>query len=503
MNSSDARPIVTGIENIIRQQRKRSDSIPIITGIGAEIPKDDEENIEKELNSIPVVTPSLKKNMSKKRSRTEISKMEILKDVKDEQYDTCIVETRVISGIIENIEEEKVKLLIECFNPIIRGCPDHIKQQMIECSETWENKKEVYIGAINFIVHGRQNEQDKGEKMQEKEVETLSEMLIGEIENRMPKHCTTCDEWYIVKLCDYPQIHCMWCKVGMHDCVEMNEMKDNPGIKWLCEKCDPIFTKHFLPKLDKAAYFEGFSVNKLNKHSDERKSKEKAEDEQNKVSEEKNKVSEEQQNNSMVDEDITIIKEVGQEKKDESKKREDQQETATATTTATATATATATKKVCWFWENRKCRYGNSCKKEHPEQCKPMLEEGRCYDDRCKLIHVKICRNLFFKGYCNRGDSCWFVHPTKCNNQQNNMKNSWENRQDNNNQQASFSQRGNNSNFLEQWPQIGNNYNNNQMWKVPENQTMMQMMENMMQKIMGMDSKIMRIETGWQYNNRT
>ena len=89
MKSSDARPIVTGIENIIRQQRKRSDSIPIITGIGAEIPKDDEENIEKELNSIPVVTPSLKKNMSNKRSRTEISKMEILKDVKDEQYDTA------------------------------------------------------------------------------------------------------------------------------------------------------------------------------------------------------------------------------------------------------------------------------------------------------------------------------------------------------------------------------------------------------------------------------
>ena len=59
----------------------------------------------------------------------------------------------------------------------------------------------------------------------------------------------------------------MWCKVGMYDCVEMNEMKDNSGIKWLCEKCDPIFTKHFLPKLDKAAYFEGFSVNnKVNKN---------------------------------------------------------------------------------------------------------------------------------------------------------------------------------------------------------------------------------------------
>ena len=42
MNNSDARPIVTGIENIIKEQRKRLDSIPIITGIGDETPKDDE-----------------------------------------------------------------------------------------------------------------------------------------------------------------------------------------------------------------------------------------------------------------------------------------------------------------------------------------------------------------------------------------------------------------------------------------------------------------------------
>ncbi|CAL4066504.1 unnamed protein product, partial [Meganyctiphanes norvegica] len=73
-------------------------------------------------------------------------------------------------------------------------------------------------------------------------------------------------------------------------------------------------------------------------------------------------------------------------------------------------------KEICWHWQNRKCRYSTNCKKEHPEQCKDMLEAGLCKDSRCKLMHQKICRNLFFKKYCPRGDACWFVHPTSIKN---------------------------------------------------------------------------------------
>ena len=52
----------------------------------------------------------------------------------------------------------------------------------------------------------------------------------------------------------------------MHDCVEI---KDNIGIKWLCGKCDPVFFKHIQPKLDRAAFFEGFSDNdKVPKHTE-------------------------------------------------------------------------------------------------------------------------------------------------------------------------------------------------------------------------------------------
>ena len=71
---------------------------------------------------------------------------------------------------------------------------------MTTCSEKWENKKDVYIGAINYTIHGRQDTRDKKEQLKDKGIERLCEILIQEIENRMPKQCKRCDYWYIVKL---------------------------------------------------------------------------------------------------------------------------------------------------------------------------------------------------------------------------------------------------------------------------------------------------------------
>ena len=59
-------------------------------------------------------------------------------------------------------------------------------------------------------------------------------------------------------------------------------------------------------------------------------------------------------------------------------------------------------KKECWFWTNRKCKYGDRCKYEHPTHCKKMIESGRCPDSRCKQTHPKICRSIYFEGYCSR-----------------------------------------------------------------------------------------------------
>ena len=85
-----------------------------------------------------------------------------------------------------------------------------------------------------------------------------------------------------------------------------------------------------------------------------------------------------------------------------------------------------------------------------------MLKTGRCHEDRCKLIHPNICRNLFFKQYCPRGDNCWFVHPSKINNNAHNN-----NSQNNQNIQNSH----NNSNSNNNDP--GQNFQNQNMRPPP------------------------------------
>ena len=79
-------------------QRNRLDSIPIVNGIEVENP------IERETDPVEV---------QRKRKRTEsdendIRKMEIFKGLSKDEDDILVIETRVISGIIENIEEGNV-----------------------------------------------------------------------------------------------------------------------------------------------------------------------------------------------------------------------------------------------------------------------------------------------------------------------------------------------------------------------------------------------------------
>ena len=529
MNSSDARPIVTGIENIIKQQRKRFDSVPIITGIGAEISRDDEESIEKELNSIPVVAveielPKDKDDRKRRRSKiseSDIRKMEVFKGINGEDEEV-VIETRVISGLIENIEEENVRSLIECFNPILRGSPELIKQQMLQCSEKWKNRKDIYIGAINYIEHGRTDARDKKEQLIDSGVERLCEVLIREIENRMPNLCKRCEDWYIVKLNDMPEIHCMWCKVGMHDCIEINEVVKSSGFKWLCGKCDPIFTEHFLPKLDQTALFDGFEedMRKKNGKGNERKNETKVNG--------NNKINEEQESSTRqevtVDVEVIVMEDTSEEEEkksdgnnnqnvmenEESRKKEDENRSNNQNKREETTV-----KEICWFFKNKKCRYTTNCKNEHPEQCKAKLETGICEDGDCKLLHPKICRNQFYRGYCPRGDTCWFTHPTNCRNNQQNS-NSYNNNNNNHNnhnfnsnsqyQNTNNNQMNNthnvnnnrnmNANFLETWPTLGNFNNRNP--GTNQMQPMMQMMQTMMERISRMDNKLVNLEMGRQ-----
>ena len=119
---------------------------------------------------------------------------------------------------------------------------------------------------------------------------------------------------------------------------------------------------------------------------------------------------------------------------------------------------------------------------------------------------------MFYNGYCPRGNACYFIHPPKCgNNQQNNVnnnntshyqqnsntQNNW-----NNNNQIMNNSNGNdytnmNTNFLGHWPTLGN-VNHNKNPGTIQMQPMMQMMQNMMDRITRMDNKLMHIEMGRQ-----
>ena len=57
---------------------------------------------------------------------------------------------------------------------------------MLECSVKWENSKEIFMGAISYIIHNRQNNDYNEEQMKDMRMDRLSEILIKEIENRMP-----------------------------------------------------------------------------------------------------------------------------------------------------------------------------------------------------------------------------------------------------------------------------------------------------------------------------
>lgn len=391
----------------------------------------------------------------RKRSRSEINnpirKMEILKGLKDDQDESLVeIETKVISGLIDNIDEKNVRTLIECFNPVIRNSPDYIKEQMLDCSREWENRKDTFIGTINYIVHGSQNSMEKEEQMQVMGIERLSETLIREIENRMPKYCRKCEEWYTVKLVDTPEMHCMWCKVGMHDCTEMNELSKYPGIKWLCEKCDPPFINHYLPKIDHEAFFDGFKMEKTkNKNINEDKKKE-------------NEEQEKKQGNSEEDDEVVeIVKDIGVEQEKEGSEENKNKDK--------KTEAKQIEKKECWFWINRKCKFGDKCKDNHPTQCITMMKSGRCPDSRCKLAHPKICRNLYNEGYCSRRN-CWYIHPTNIKNQYvfgDNKQGTNTNKRSPNNiaPNKQWNQYSNNK----QWNQNNNNNNINNHWNQSDN----------------------------------
>ena len=125
-------------------------------------------------------------------------------------------------------------------------------------------------------------------------------------------------------------------------------------------------------------------------------------------------------------------------------------------------------KKECWFWNNRKCKYGENCRDVHPTQCKIWLESGKCHDRGCNLSHPEICKLIYNSAYCNRRN-CWFTHPTNIPNRYvfNGNRNPPQNSSDFIQQHK---QRTNGANSTAGWTQDKTKQNQNWQWGQQSNQ---------------------------------
>ena len=350
--------------------------------------------------------------------------------------------TIVVNGLVSNISDDKVKSLIDCYNPLIREETDMMKGHIITCCENWDNKEEILREAIRNVWP----EVDIGIDNME-DFKKLADILLLSIETLMPKHCKECDDFYIVSKSDKPAIRCMWCKGGAHDCIDRGNKEKLKGMFWMCRICNDVMNRQILPKIDLVKKmelikkeidinFEGFE-SKKDKNTDEVNEGD-SHNEDMSQSSKKNEANNNEEDNLQRGRDNDTGNENPRERNSvDNNKRE----------------------IICWFYENRTCKYGSQCRNTHREACQPMIEYGKCANSRCKLVHPKICRSYYQQGICGRSN-CWFTHPTKIENrngmyQRNNYDNSTNSRNNNpNTNQQSFqsNSQNNNSNFLGKWP---------------------------------------------------
>ena len=383
---------------------------------------------------------------------------------RDEQYErmatfdtidenlAVIYATQAVTKLSSETDNNNIRKLIDCYNPIISGDIEMMKKHMLAESEEWEDKEEIFKSAIKFVINNE-------EEVDETNLCELAEVLLAAIGNRMTKYCNDCKNWYIIGRENKPKILCSWCKVGIHDCLNVNLKENRQGTRWFCSECDEQFSKQIQPQMNKIRniVFKGFSERDnqrtnlaiINKNIEKIRKETYVEKEVINIAEEENRKKTEENDTTGQEE----------ERKQEEKNDDNIEETNNK-----------EEKKKCWFWLNKKCKNGERCRYDHPTQCKVMLESGRCTDSRCKLSHPKICRGIYYNGYCSRRN-CWYVHPTNIKNKYQNIEtNNYTHQRDvnNNTEQNSYNRNWtpnnnvawnqnnyNNTNpqsFLEQWP---------------------------------------------------
>ena len=136
----------------------------------------------------------------------------------------------VIAQLEDKTENIHKRELIKCFD--VKGADKKNKkiEKSVEniktCTQTWIEKKNYIILAINFIGEG-----ENGDKLRTLKFDELVAYLVFIINTRMPKKCK---EWYKNEMGTGPQMRCMLCNVGLHSCNKINENARITGLMWMC-----------------------------------------------------------------------------------------------------------------------------------------------------------------------------------------------------------------------------------------------------------------------------
>ena len=93
-------------------------------------------------------------------------------------------------------------------------------------------KEKKIIETIEYL-----NDEGENNAIAVMKCEDLITLLIHAINSKMPKWCTECHDWYRFEEGCKPQIKCMFCSLGMHNCNSIEESIIRRGLKWVCSGC--------------------------------------------------------------------------------------------------------------------------------------------------------------------------------------------------------------------------------------------------------------------------
>ena len=100
-------------------------------------------------------------------------------------------ETKALSKLCHETDDDKVRKLIECYQQTEEGDIEVAKNAMLKIYEP-KDQELIFKNAIMFVTNDTI-------EINESDTEDLADLLIASIRNRMSKYCGECMCYYIVE----------------------------------------------------------------------------------------------------------------------------------------------------------------------------------------------------------------------------------------------------------------------------------------------------------------